>query len=246
MAFGAMMLSGLKALAPSLLQGGLSSLLGGGDTGPRLGSADMVRQDQARTQGLVDKNISLSEAMMDPNSKQNQMMRNMMSQRAMESGAQTGNQAMKMAAMKGVSPGQAMMAQRQAQNQASGGVNQHWQQAMQDRFSQGLNLNQNMIGRQQGLDQNIGQFNIANKIAEMNAQQPSGPFQGGGLMGGIGGLLGNIGSYSAAQGTTPENLGTGLFGNQGGFMSQFGTGSGWLSGLGGGGGTNQMQNWSFD
>ena len=61
----------------------------------------------------------------------------------------------------------------------------------------------------------------------------------------MGGLLGNIGSYSAAQGTTPENLGTGLFNQAGGFMSKFGTGSGWLSGLGGGGGTNQMQNWSF-
>ena len=220
MAFGAMMLSGLKALAPSLLQGGLGSLFGGGgDTGPQLHTADDIRQSQARTQELVDKNINLSEAMMDPNSAQNQMMRNMMTQRASQTGAQTGNQAMKMAAMQGVSPGQAMMAQRQAQNQAMGGVNQQFQGAMQDRFSQGLGLNTSMVGMQQGLDENIGQLHLANRIGTMNAQQPSG-----------GAGLGAIGQIPGLQGLL-SGMGSGE-----GFMGNFGTGQGFLSNLFGGGG----------
>jgi hypothetical protein len=210
----------LGKMASSALPGLLGGLFGGGDKGPSMVDLEQIGKHQARTQELVDKQLKMSEDMMDPTSDMNQHMRNLMSQRAMETGAQSGNQAMKMAAMSGVSPGQAMMAQRQAQNAATGKVNQDWLNAIQGRFGQGLGLMGNMTQMQQGLDQNIGQAYISN----ITAQNAAGGAQGGaGPMDALtemGLNLGNIGGKSH-----------GIFGDKGGFMSHFGTGSGWLSNL---------------
>ena len=54
-------------LLGSALPGLLGGLGGGGDTGPRLGSADMIRQSQARTQGLVDKQLGMADDLMSSN-----------------------------------------------------------------------------------------------------------------------------------------------------------------------------------
>ena len=192
MAFGAALLGLLKgaggligkgavAGGQTLLQGGLSNLFGGSQTAPpELLTAEELRETQSRTQGLVDEQVDLSRAMMDPMSQQNQMMRNMMTQRAHETGAQTGRQAMKMAAMRGVSPGQALGAQNQAMNQAMGGVNQQWQAALQDRFRQGLGLMGNMTTHQAKLDQPIGNLLGTNRAIQMATYQPE--QAGGGLL----------------------------------------------------------------
>jgi hypothetical protein len=127
----------------------------------------------APTQGLVDEQLGLSRAMMDPNSQQNMMMRNLMAQRASESGAEVQQGMQKMAAQTGMSPGQAMMQQRIAQNKAMGGVNQHWMAGLQNQFSQGLSLMGNMTQMQQGLNENqanayMGQINASNAARSQN------------------------------------------------------------------------------
>ena len=123
--------------------------------------------------------------MMDPNSRQNMMMRNLLSQNSLQLGAQSANQASEMAAMTGMSGGQAMKAQEIARNQATGGVNEHWLNAIQGQFSQGLGLMGNMTGMQQGLDENIGnayigQVNAHN--ARRNQRAGLGMQVAGGLM----------------------------------------------------------------
>ena len=122
------------AVAPSIIDMLDGS---GGSSGPSQISVNKLRNMQGGTQGLVDEQLGLSSEMMDPNSAINRQMKDLMAQRASETGAQTGSQALKIAAMKGVSPGQALMQQRMAQNQATGGVNQNWLQQLQGRFGQG-------------------------------------------------------------------------------------------------------------
>lgn len=167
------------AVAPHLM-----SLAGsGGSSGPEQLDVNKLRGMQGRTQGLVDEQLGIGRNMMDPNSVMNRQMKDLMAQRASETGAQTGSQALKIAAMKGVSPGQAMMQQRMAQNQASGGVNQHWLQQLQGRFGQGLGVMGNMTQVQQGMDENLMNAYMAN----VNAQNQQG---GGGGSGAMQGLMG--------------------------------------------------------
>ena len=148
-----------------------------------------IKGHMAPTQGLVDENLGLSRGLMDPNSAVNMHMRNMLSQRASQTGAQTGQQMMKMGAMGNVSPGQAMMQARMAQNQAMGQANQQWQNQLEGRFTQGLGLMGSMTGMQQGLDENmanayIGQINAA------NAQRNQRMSMTMGLLGSIAGAAG--------------------------------------------------------
>jgi len=156
----------------------------GGDSGPQQLDVNKLRGMQGKTQGLIDEQIGLGRNMMDPNSVINRQMRDMMAQRASETGAQTGSQALKIAAMKGVSPGQAIMQQRMAQNQASGSVNQNWINQLQQRFGQGLGVMGNMTQMQQGMDENLMNAYMANVQAQ-NQGQASG---GGGAMQGLMGI----------------------------------------------------------
>ena len=105
--------------------------------------------------------------MMDPQSQMNMQMRNLMAQRASETGAQVGMQMQKQGAMGGMSPAQAMMQSRMGMNQAMGGVNQQWQQGLQNQYSQGMGLMGQMTGMQQGLNEGqvnayVGQINASN------------------------------------------------------------------------------------
>lgn len=159
-------------------------------SGPSGLSLDKLRDMQAPTQNLIDEQLGLSRQMMDPHSAINQNMKKFMAQRAGEAGAQAGSTSMKMAAMKGVSAGQAMMSARQAQNQATGGVNRNWLEQLNQRFGQGVGLMGNMSQMQQGLNENLMNAYTANV-----SQQQQGGGAGdmlGGLMQGIGSMFGGM------------------------------------------------------
>ena len=127
---------------------------------------------------------------MDPESAINMQMRNLMAQRASETGAQVGMQMQRMGAMRGMSPAQAMMQARMAQTQAMGGVNQQWQQGLQNQFGQGLGLLGQMTSMQQGLNEGqvnayVSQINAAN--ARRNQREGTtmsllGSIAGGGMV----------------------------------------------------------------
>jgi hypothetical protein len=123
---------------------------------------NQIREYMAPTQGLVDEQVGISRQLMDPQSAINMQMRRMMAQRASETGAQTAQSMSQVSAMRNVSPGQAMMQSRMAQNQATGGVNQHWLQGVQNRFGQGVGLMGDMTGMQQGLNENMANAYIQN------------------------------------------------------------------------------------
>jgi hypothetical protein len=93
-----------------------------------------IKEYMAPTQGLIDEQIGLGRLMMDPNSRHNQMMREMMRQRFMQSASQTGAQT-----------GQQMTSNY-----------------MQNTYGQGVGLLGNMIGAQQGLDENFANAYMQN------------------------------------------------------------------------------------
>ena len=142
------------------------------------------------TQRLVSEQLGLSRQLMDPESAINMQMRNLMAQRASETGAQVGMQMQRMGAMRGMSPAQAMMQARMAQTQAMGGVNQQWQQGLQNQFGQGLGLLGQMTSMQQGLNEGqvnayVSQINAAN--ARRNQREGTtmsllGSIAGGGMV----------------------------------------------------------------
>jgi hypothetical protein len=155
-----------------------------------------IDQLMAPTQGLITEQLGIGRQMMDPQSGINMRMRNLMSQRAAESGAQVGQQMQKMGAMTGMSPGQAAMQSRMGMNQAMGGVNQQWQQGLQNQFSQGMGLMGNMTGMQQGINEGqvsayVGEINASN--AARNQRQGMAMGLVGSVLGGVSGNIGNMG-----------------------------------------------------
>ena len=90
----------------------------------------------------------------------------MMAQRAAESGAQSGLQMQKMAAMTGVSPAVAMMQSRMAMNQNMGNINNQFLNQLNQRFGQGMSLLGSMTNMQKGMDES----NVNTYIADINAQ----------------------------------------------------------------------------
>lgn len=150
-----------------------------------------IDQLMAPTQGLVTEQLDMSREMMDPQSKMNMQMRNLMAQRSAESGAQVGQRMQKMGAMTGMSGAQSMMQARMGMNEAMGGVNQQWQQGLQGQHAQGLGLMGNMTSMQQDLNQ--GQVNAY--VGEINASNAARNQNMGMAMGVVGGLMGNIGNF---------------------------------------------------
>ena len=90
-----------------------------------------IRDFQAPTQNLIDEQVGVGRGLMDPQSQINAQLKSMMVQNMMNAGAQAGQQASKLGAQMGVSPGQVLMQQRQAQNQATGSVNNKWLKQLQ-------------------------------------------------------------------------------------------------------------------
>jgi hypothetical protein len=252
MAFGAGLLAAGKAALPYLETalpflsslgvggggGGGGLFGGGGQQGFDYQNLDLekIREFLKPSQELITEQLGLSRQLMDPQSAINETMKNLMRQRATETGAQTGTQALKIAAMRNVSPGQALMSQRFAQNQATGGVNQLWQQAMQGRFGQGLGLMGNMSQMQQGQDENLANAyigdisgqNMANAMMYNPEQQ-----QSGGLLGSIMPMMGTGQLQDIWSGGKDIFQ---SFMQGGGYGSYGGGGTGTGGGVGGGGG----------
>ena len=154
--------------------------------------------------------LGMGQEFMDPNSQRNVGMRGLLQQiaqrQASDHGAQIGSQMMRMGAMSGVSPGQAMMQSRMAQNQAMGGVGQGLLQStlaqIQGATQQGIGLmgqgvgamgqgaghlrgmgglQQGLIGMQQGVDENLANAYIGN-INAHNANRAANKSFGTGLL----------------------------------------------------------------
>ncbi len=141
--------------------------------------ANKIKQMMAPTANLMGEQLGISRQLMDPNSAINMRMRNMMAQRAAESGAQTAQQMQKMGAMGGMSPAQALMQVRMGMNQAMGGVDSQMLGMQQGQFSQGLGLMGQMTDLQRQLNQGdvntyVGGINAANAARNQRMGMASG------------------------------------------------------------------------
>ena len=105
------------------------------------------------TQDIVSNITNTGQGLMDPNSSINSRMRRIMEQRASQGASEQMQNARRMAAQTGMSPGQAMMNARMGMGQAMGDVNQQAMAAQQGQFTQGLGTLQNMTQMQQSLGQ---------------------------------------------------------------------------------------------
>ena len=192
-----------KAAIPSLL-----SSVSARASAPQTLDMNTMRGFQQPTQDLVNRQLGMSEDMMDPQSDLNLNMKRMMAQRASETGAQTAGAAAKMAAMRGVSQGQAQMQQKMGMNQAMGGVNQQWLQNLMKMRGAGMGMMSNMTQMTQGLGDNMANIHMANQNL-MNKNPLSGPM-GGQLMGSnmLQGLLGQW--MGSGQTATSPTTGTGV------------------------------------
>tara|TARA_R100000458_G_C8205257_1_gene194510 strand:- start:14 stop:583 length:570 start_codon:yes stop_codon:yes gene_type:complete len=139
---------------------------------PQTISTNKIRQFQKPTQDLIQEQLGIGRELMDPTSAINMRQRNIMQQRAADTGAQISRGLASTAAQTGMSPGQLAMQQRSAQNTAMGDVNKQFQELLTGQFNRGLGLMGNMTGAQQSLDENLANAYV-NRIAQENqyAQQ---------------------------------------------------------------------------
>ena len=159
-----------------------------------------IKDYQANTQGLVTEQLGIARDLMDPNSAINKRQKMMMAQRAAEVGAQSSRDIGRTAAMMGgqASPGQILMQQRMAQNQAMGGVDSQFMDTLGTNFTSGMGLMTGMTGMQQGLDENLANAYV-NKIAQHN-QARQGRISN--VMGLAGAAMGMTGSILQGSGST--------------------------------------------
>ena len=158
-----------------------------------------IREFQAPTQGLITEQLDIGRQMMDPNSAINQQQKQMMTQRAAETGAQTQRSMAATGSQMGMSPGQIMMQQRMAQNEAMGGVNDQWKQGLQGQFNTGLSAMSGMTQMQQGMDENMANAYV-NQISQHNAARQANMQNTMGLagmaFGGAGTIMQGIGAMN--------------------------------------------------
>ena len=161
---------------------------------------DRIKEFQAPTQGLIDEQLDIGRQLMDPTSAINMQQRQLMTQRAAETGAQTQRGLASTGAQMGMSPGQIMMQQRMGQNEAMGGVNQQFQGMLGNQFQSGLGLMGGMSQMQQGMDENMANAYV-NQIAQANAARQQ---RFGNLMGFAGMAFGGAGSIMKGIGAMKE------------------------------------------
>ena len=130
-----------------------SAMLNQGKKFGKMVNPQQIQQIMQPTQDMINQQTDTSQQLMDPNSDINMQMRNMMAQRASESGQQQMGAMRRMAAQGGVSAGQAMMNARMSMGDAMSGVNQQAMEAQQGQFAQGAGMMQNMTQMQQSLGQ---------------------------------------------------------------------------------------------
>ena len=134
---------------------------------PQTIDTNKIRQFQKPTQDLIQEQLGIGRQLMDPTSALNMQQRNIMEQRAAQTGAQIQRGLAKTGAQMGMSPGQLAMQQRMAQNEAMGGVNDQFQELLSGQFNRGLGLMGNMTQMQQGMYENLANAYV-NRIAQQN------------------------------------------------------------------------------
>ena len=159
---------------------------------------DKIQDYMKPTQDLMDEQISMARAMMDPNSEMNQNMTNMMQDtahtQAREAGAQSAMQMRQLAAQTGMSPGQAAMQQRMAMQQAqaqTGGTEMSMMKYLQSQQQAGLGVMGNMSQQQQSMNENaansyVQQINAHNAARQSRVGMVTGLAQGAMSMAGAG------------------------------------------------------------
>ena len=111
-----------------------------------------ARGTLGQMQGFQQEMAGYGRQLMDPGSAVNLSMRNLLSQNAQQQGQNVASNVGRLAAMRGISPGQASMQMNTAANNAMGGVNNAWRNMMQERYGQGLGILGNMTNISKGLD----------------------------------------------------------------------------------------------
>tara|TARA_R100000734_G_scaffold19151_1_gene18653 strand:- start:6201 stop:6755 length:555 start_codon:yes stop_codon:yes gene_type:complete len=151
------------------LLGGMATSLIGSALAPEQQAIkiDKIREFQKPTQSLITEQLGIGRQLMDPTSALNMQQRNIMEQRAAQTGAQIQRGLAKTGAQMNMSPGQLAMQQRIAQNEAMGGVNNQFQDLLTGQFTRGLGLMGNMTQMQQGMDENLANAYV-NRIAQQN------------------------------------------------------------------------------
>jgi len=155
----------LKAAIPSLLGSLFGSEAGeeaASGYNPQMVDMNLIKGYMAPTRNLVGEQLGLSRQLMDPGSAVNLSMRNLLSQNAQQQGQNVASNVGRLAAMRGISPGQASMQMNTAANNAMGGVNNAWRNMMQERYGQGLGILGNMTNISKGLDENIANAYVSN------------------------------------------------------------------------------------
>ena len=152
--------------------------------------ADKVQDYMKPTQDLMDEQIGMARAMMDPNSEMNRNMTNQMQDtahtQAREAGAQSAMQMRQLAAQTGMSPGQAAMQQRMSMQQAqsqTGGIDMSMQKYLQSQQQAGLGVMGNMSQQQQSMNENsanayVQQINAHNAARQSRVGMVAGLAQG--------------------------------------------------------------------
>ena len=202
-----------------------------------------INSYMAAYEGMIPEQENIARGLMDEDSALNRGWKTRFMQQQRDQMALTQRKLQDTAAMTGSSPAQMMMQQRMAANQQQGQFGDQWQGLLNNRWQQGFNQLGNVMQLKKGVGERLSQAHI-NQVNAANAARASrmsttmgllgtaASFMGGGMGGAAGGggmNLANIGSGGGVAGA-----GTGLFGREGGFMSNFGTGGGALSNMFGG------------
>jgi hypothetical protein len=153
---------------------------------PKRIDTSKIAEHMAPAQALVDKQIEYSDMFMDPNSLINRQYQQMMRRLALDQSQQSQSGLMKLAAMRGVSPGQAGMQAQGAGNQIQGQGYQQFLQGLMGRQQYGGSLLGSATGTQVGLSENMANAYMGNINAHNQARSN--------MMGGIMGLAGSLGS----------------------------------------------------
>ena len=144
-----------------------------------------IQETMQPTQDLVNEQLGLSRMLRDPNSAINKQLQSFLINRGYNDATLAQNQIGKLGSMTGMSPGQIMMQNRIATNDALGGVNNRWMEMMQSRFGSGTGLLGSTIQMQQGLDENLANAYVQN-INSMNQFRTD--RANSAISGGLGGL----------------------------------------------------------
>ena len=142
----------------------------------------------APSRAMFEKQTNIAEQMMDPRSQLNLQQQALLRQQSMDTMSQQNQDLQATAAMRGVSPGQAMAMQRAQMSSGRGELGGLMSQMYQNQFGAGLNLYSQMAGEQKGMDEQraniyMQQINAHNQRRAQNVGFASSLL--GGVIGGL-------------------------------------------------------------